>query len=600
MEYFALVSIFFWISNIALFLMLLCEQTYLVQIKEYRLDRLKSYFKNEFKINKWVAFIYFFKFLALVSSIWLVFQPNLINITLIIIDFGLNVYLTSRVIQSLISKKIQFPKKSIRNLLILSIGMLFFVLPLIYSLNLSFKAENIYKGSTNNSIYDFNGLGEDVKKIANNEFKGEISNNEEIKRIDLGLFLVTFLTFTNNFLLLFTFPIVIIGMLMTSPIAAYKRKRIINKAKAKITSMDNLKVIGITGSYGKTSTKEILVKILSQKFKVGFTKENMNTEVGIALSVINNLPVDSDFFVYEAGAYKKGEIQKCVKIASLDYAIITNVGKAHLDIFGTIENIAEAKFELLTGLKTNGKAILNNDNFYTKEMAKNIANETFFNHTDEDQEFIEPNSKNILSIYDIIWNEPDVKFKVKFKDQDILMETKLVGRLQIKNLAAAILCCLNCGFELEELKIIIKDLIFESSHYKVYTGKSGVRILDDGYNSNPEGFKSALMHLKLSTTKIKILMTRGIPEIGNSIKNIYFNLKDEIYSSANIFITTDKDFFEIIELDKPKNFKSFLIDNEFEDIKTKLSPYLSIDSTILIEGRINPKLHEFIKEYNSK
>lgn len=599
MEYFSLISMFLWISNLALLLKLLLEQTYFLQIKEYRIDRIKSFFKSEYKFEKKAITLFIFKIIVMISSIWLILQPNLLNIIIITTDFTLNVYLTSTIFQKFLTRKLQYPKKSIRNLIILSFGLLILSLPLIYSLNLSFKAERIYKGNTS-SIYNTKDIGKDISKIITNELKGESLNKDEIKKVDLGLFLVTFLSFTNNLVLLVSFPIVFIGMIMTSPLAKFKRNKIINKAKEKINSFDNLKIIGITGSYGKTSTKEILVKILSKKFKVGFTKENMNTEVGIALSILDNLPTDSNFFVYEAGAYKKGEIKKCVEIAPLDYAVITNVGKAHLDIFHTVENIASAKFELLTGLKTNGIAILNNDNYYTKEMSKKISNETFFYHTDEDQEFIEPSIKNLLSVYEIEWNEPNVKFKIKYKEETIEIETQIVGRLQIRNLAAAILCCLNCGFNLKELKILLKEMIFESSHFKIYEGNSKIKIIDDGYNSNPEGFKSALLHLKISSTKNKILITRGISEIGKEINNIYFNLKEDIYSSANIFITSDTNFYKIIDQDKPKGFKTILINNDIENSKTKLKPFINDNSTILVEGRINPKLCEYIKVYNPK
>lgn len=558
MEFYLLLSLLLWLSNLCLYIYLIFDHTYLWQIKEYRFDRMSSSLKNELKLRSLFSILAIFKTVLLISSLLLFIHLNIYSLILACIDLALNIFLTSVIIQRFITKKFRRPKVSIRNLLILLSTLGLTILCLIYPVYLA----------TN------------------------------FPSPDLSIFLIGYFGIVNNTLLLLSFTFVSLVVLLTTPLAQYKRGKIISAAKQKLRKMPELKIIGITGSYGKTGTKEMLIKILSTKYKLGFTQENMNTEVGVALSVLENLPPDSEIFIYEAGAYKKGEIAKCTSIASPDIAIVTNVGKAHLDIFKSVENIALAKFELPNGLKPTGIAILNNDNFYTKEMAKKINNKSLFFHTDEDNEFVEPdNNRRILSIFDIDWNEPEVRFKVALEDTTISFQTKIVGRLQLRNLGAVLLTCLELGFTLKELSILLGDLIFESSHYKVYEGQSGVKIIDDGYNTNPEGFESAITHLKILDAKYKILITRGIPEMGKELKPVYFALKENIHSSVNVFITTDKNFFEIINQDKPAGFTAYYIPDN-DKLTETIKKYLNQNSAVLIEGRINPGLHQFIKLYN--
>lgn len=595
-QYLILIAIM-WISSLVVFSKLFADHIYLWQIKEYRSDRMKSYFSHDFKLKKKVIFTAIFKIAALIASYYLIFNISLVSLAIVLIDLGLNIYLSFGIIQKLIFKKIQLPKRSMRNLLIFFFSLCFIFIPVILSIR--FISQNTFLNTNASeeitSITDLKNFGNDIQQYiqSNNEpfFQEELENYIPI---DLSLIILYFFTVTSSIVYILSFPIITFGVLLTTPLAQYRRRQLIQKAKDKISTMPELKVIGITGSFGKTSTKEILVKILSQKFRVGYTFENMNTEVGIALSILDNLPKDSEIFVMEAGAYKQGEISKCLEITNLDVAVVTNVGKAHLDIFKTVENIAAAKFELVEGLKPRGKAVLNFDNTYTQDMAKKTTNESYFYHIVEETDFSNSNIDNLLSISNIVWNEPRVSFKLKFKNEETYISTKVIGRHQLKNLAAAMLAALLVGIGIKELKHHIENITFESSHFRVYEGKSGTHIIDDGYNSNPDGFNSALSHLSLTKSDKKIIICRGIPEIGNEMKNIYNSLKDKIYASSSVFITNDRNFYEIVDKHKPNKYEVYLYTDN-SSAKKILKKYLGSKTTILIEGRINPSIKDFIK-----
>lgn len=599
MDYLILLLVIVFFANFLLLLNTFFGHIYVWQVKEYRIDRMKSYFRNEIKLNYGNILYAIFKLIVIFAALNLL-NPSaqIFNFWILLADLGIDFFASLKVLQNIIGRRFQFFKKSIRNLIIFIPLMFLIILPYIYHMTLfrSLYLSGNISGQAATPITDIKNIKPDLEKLFNDAYSTPTTNEptEQDMYISLTIFVLISLAIYNSTLYILSFVLVSLGVFATNPLAKRKRNNLIKKAREKISSMSDLRTIGITGSYGKTSTKEMLVKLLSTKYKVGYTTENMNTEVGVAISILNNLPADSEFFVMEAGAYRKGEIKNCVDIVPLDFAIVTNVGKAHLDIFKTVENIAEAKSELIQGLKPRGKAILNFDNSYTRNMSKLTNNEVLFFHVaDEESDYSAQAEENLFCIFNIKWDEPKVEFTIKFKGEEINISTKVVGRHQLKNLAAAILCANLAGLSLKEIQHLLENMIFESSHFRIYEGNSGAKIIDDGYNSNPEGFMSALSHLKIVNTKNKILISKGIPEIGKEIKTVYAGLADKIYNAANIFITTDKNFYEAVNVERLADFQAYLIEDN-DKIKKFIKPYLNPESTILIEGRIHPKLKQFI------
>ena len=157
-------------------------------------------------------------------------------------------------------------------------------------------------------------------------------------------------------------------VLIFQPLAVLQRNRIIKKAKIKRGQFKNLLVVGITGSYGKTSTKEFLAAILSEKFKILKTKEHQNSEVGVSLCILNDLRPEYEIFICEMGAYSRGGIKLLCGIAKPKIGIITGINEQHMATFGSQKNIIKTKYELIESLPEDGMAFFNAKNKYCLEL----------------------------------------------------------------------------------------------------------------------------------------------------------------------------------------------------------------------------------------
>jgi len=140
-------------------------------------------------------------------------------------------------------------------------------------------------------------------------------------------------------------------------------------AKNKVSKIKNLTVIGITGSYGKSSTKEFLSQILSKKFRVLKTPGNINTEIGVSQFILKNLKTDVEILIVEMGAYRAGEIRRICGIVRPKIGILTGISQQHLALFGSMESIKNAKYELINSLPKDGLAVFNGENNYCLELS---------------------------------------------------------------------------------------------------------------------------------------------------------------------------------------------------------------------------------------
>ena len=179
-------------------------------------------------------------------------------------------------------------------------------------------------------------------------------NYTNIKNSFLFIFILAICIFLNPIM-------VFIAKVINTPIEKCVYYYYMNKAKKKLKSMTNLKVIGITGSYGKTSSKNILSDILNIKYDALPTPRNLNTPNGLMITINNHLDKFNDIFIAEMGAYVVGEIKELCDLVHPKYGILTRIGTAHLESFGSEENIIKGKFELIESLPSDGFAILNGD-----------------------------------------------------------------------------------------------------------------------------------------------------------------------------------------------------------------------------------------------
>lgn len=278
------------------------------------------------------------------------------------------------------------------------------------------------------------------------------------------------------------------------------------KAMNKLNSMTNLDVIGITGSYGKTSSKNILNDILNSKYSTLATPRNLNTPYGLIMTINNDLDKFDELFIAEMGAYKIGEIKELCDLVHPKYGILTRIGTAHLELFGSQENVQKGKFELIESLPEDGVAVLNKDdelqvNYELKNKVK-----TLWIGIDNECDYKATN---------IQVSNTGTKFELQIKGdkKKYKFETKLLGYANIYNILAGIALGHHLGIKIKQLQSAVKS-VKPVEHRLEIKNNGSVYYIDDAYNSNPVGSKMALDVLKMMPGK-KIIVTPGMIELGS-------------------------------------------------------------------------------------
>lgn len=293
--------------------------------------------------------------------------------------------------------------------------------------------------------------------------------------------------------------LVIISDYINLPINKLINNYYINDAKKKLASMPNLIVIGVTGSYGKTSVKNFLYKFLSTKYNVLITPENYNTTLGVVKTIRENLKATHEIFVCEMGATKPNDIKEICDIVKPKCGIITSIGPQHLESFKSIENVISTKFELERSLPENGIIFLNYDNEYIKNANKKAKVISYGTN----------NESLDINAYDMKASEKGLSFKIENEE----FETQIIGTHNIANIAGAVAVAKEFGIELKNLKARVRGLECVPHRLQI-TNTPNAIIIDDAYNSNPVGSKYALEALG-QFDGTKILLTPGMIELGD-------------------------------------------------------------------------------------
>lgn len=350
------------------------------------------------------------------------------------------------------------------------------------------------------------------------------------------------------------------------------------KAAKKIQSIKNLTVVGITGSFGKTSTKEFLYTILSSKYKCLKTEGNINTKIGIAQFVLKNLEPEHQIFICEMGAYKIGEIRDICQMVKPKIGILTGINQQHLDLFGSQENIVKAKFELINVLPGSGIAIFNWDNEIIRSNVLPQGRKT---------RFCSVSKKIDIWSENIAVGRDNVNFKVFSKtDNPVEFKLNLLGAQNVINVLMAVACAKELGMNIEEIKTAAQMIKPGQGGMKLYKTKKGVHIIDSSYSANPDGVMAALEYLK-TWPKKKILVMPSLIELGSASSEIHKNIGQAISRVCDLAIITTKEHFADIASGKQKNI--FLIENVV-DVADKIRKFAFEGDVVVLEGRVPPPL----------
>ncbi len=326
-----------------------------------------------------------------------------------------------------------------------------------------------------------------------------------------------------------------VAYLINEPFERILRKTTIKRATERLEKTSALK-IAITGSYGKTSVKEILKTILSQKFRVLATPESYNTPLGISLTT-KKLDQTHDVFIVEMGARRKGDIKELVDMVKPNVAILTGVNNQHLETFGTEENVKLTKFELIEGLKKDGKAFFSSDNVGAVELYEKCTAEKYLAGLNGKDNFVSARNVKLL--------ENGQTFELVVGDKTYNMSTTLLGKHNISNICLAVSVALKLGMTIEEITLGVNRLSSVWHRLELVANNKDITIIDDSYNSNQDGFKAAMEVLDMYSGR-KIVLTPGLVELGKMENVVNYSLGKLLSAHANIVIIIGKHNAEML------------------------------------------------------
>lgn len=292
-------------------------------------------------------------------------------------------------------------------------------------------------------------------------------------------------------------------------LATYHRKKL------------GIPILAITGTNGKTTTKELISTVLSKKFSVSFTQGNLNNHIGVPLTLLK-MNKKTEFGVVEMGANHPGEITALCAIADPNYGIITNIGKAHLEGFGSFEGVKKTKSELYRYLnERNGTVFYNKENNILKELVQQVENKVSFGNNNAD------------FTGEQIQSPPFVHGKANFKKGVLYLNSNLIGDFNFENIMAA--SCIGNYFGVDPLKIqqAIKEYHPKNNRSQLIE-KNDRKIIMDAYNANPTSMQASIKSFLSSVSGTKTLILGDMLELGEYAQQEHQNILEILKNNPSI------------------------------------------------------------------
>ena len=403
--------------------------------------------------------------------------------------------------------------------------------------------------------------------------------------------LITFglTTVTTEFLELLKYGVVVLTPLflpfivpfaniVIAPVEALVRYYYKAKAKDKLKKMPNLIKIGITGSFGKTTTKHILNVLLSKKYSVCMTPHSFNTPMGLTKVILKYLKWENQVLIAEMGAKHVGDIKYLCKLINPKHAIITSVGSQHLLTFGSEENIAKTKYELVDAIN-DGVVVFNGSNEGSLKLYNKCEKEKYITGINIDNGF--------CNITNIDVSTTGSTFTLEIDGEKVECETVLLGKSNLEDIAMASALAYKLGVSLEEIKDAIKQVKPMAHRLELIKNNNGLTIIDSSYNSSEESSKSSLEVLNMFKSGKKIIVTPGLVEMGEKEKfvNLEFgkNIAD-VCDRVIIVNQVNKDAITLGLQDKKFNMENVYFAQDLNAVKELLPTIAQSGDIVLFEN----------------
>ncbi len=427
------------------------------------------------------------------------------------------------------------------------------------------------------------------------KFKVKLAYTDRVKRllftsllISTVLFGVAYCTLPSVLffalsacVVVFSNLILLLANLVNTPLEKGITQWYINDARKIISSRKDLLIIGVTGSYGKTSTKNYLYRMLTEKYNVLVTPGNFNTLLGVVRTIREQLRPQHEIFIVEMGAKQRGDIKEICDLVHPKIGIVTSVGEAHLEMFKSVENIQKTKFELIDSLPENGFGVINLD-------SESIKNYSFSSRCPIVSYSVENVQANVQA-KEVGYNTSGVTFSLNIGSESVNFRSPLLGGGNVLNLVAGIVVASDLGLSTKQLQRAIQQLQ-PVEHRLSMSRVGGLTILDDAYNSNPAGAKMALDVLR-DFTRVegakRVVITPGFVEMGTAQEAANYTLGCQIAQAADYAVVVNKLNRDAIV--NGLNDSSFGSDNYFvadslNEARAHLASRLGVGDILLYEN----------------
>lgn len=374
---------------------------------------------------------------------------------------------------------------------------------------------------------------------------------------------------------------VMAAVVLLMPVEKMINRRYYKDAERILRSNPDLKVVGITGSYGKTSTKHYLERILSEQYNVLMTPGSYNTTMGVIRTVRELMKPYTEIFICEMGAKQRGDIKEICDLVHPSVGIVTAVGPMHLETFGSIDNVQATKFELVDALPSDGLAVINND--FAPCAARKVDNVEACRYSTADAA-----SDVEYRATDIDYSPDGTTFTVAGPDGlSLTLSTRLVGECNISNLMAAVIVALYLGVPEEKIRYAVGCIEQVEHRLNVKRTPGGVTIIDDAFNSNPTGSRMAVDVLKSFRGGKRIIVTPGMIELGERQFDLNRELGEHIGGNVDVAVVVGNYNREALSkgIEKTAGEVTALhIVDSFNDAQKLLSGMLAPGDTVLYEN----------------
>lgn len=372
----------------------------------------------------------------------------------------------------------------------------------------------------------------------------------------------------------------ILGIVIMLPVERVINKKYYNEAASILKSMNDIKVVGITGSFGKTSTKHYLHRILSEHYDVLMTPGSFNTPMGVIRTIREMMKPYNQVFICEMGAKQIGDIKEICDLVNPQIGIVTAVGKMHLESFKSIENVQKTKFELIDALPNDGLAIINNDFEYcSNRKIDNVPALRYAVSCTDNADYVATN---------VNYTPSGTKFSIVGPNDFIIdLETQLIGECNISNLIAAVIVAVKLDVPVDKIKYAVGRIEQVEHRLNLKRTPGGVNIIDDAFNSNPTGSRMAVDVLSQFTTGKRIIVTPGMIELGEEQYELNKQLGKYIGEKLDIAIVVGNYNRDAIvegisesEFDK----ENMYVVDSFTEAQALLSNIMTSGDTVLYEN----------------